>query len=471
MARIMKAKYYRGMDSWLSAVVKPNASFVWRSILASQALIKSMVRCRIGNGITTSIWNSPWLPDSSNPMVTTALSPGLTFSTVNDLLDPVSGSWKTDSLMNHFNTRDVNLMQSIIPSPNVEDTWYCPDDLNGHYTVKMGYKKQCTLTDMPAHPQQFTHWSLLWKLNIPPKMRVFLWRAGRGVLPVRSNLRHRGVIIDTYCPSCQVTNETIFHALVGCPQVLEGWQAAGLAVMLRPEMDFLVWFEQIVDSSGKEEVERIASLTYHLWHARNKMVWEGEPINSLIAWRIASRVLFDWKSWGVRQRTDDIQATAGPMQGTFAFLGTGVRCTVDAAIFQEQGKAGFGAVVFDGDGRFVEAVNGPISYDLSPYQAEAVACREALSSLKSRNYEAIHLMSDCMNVVKAISGHSRDLSYTCPIVEQCRSLLKQFSFSKCYFLSRSANQAAHTLARATGSQSVRLFWDSIPPCCTNLGLL
>lgn len=157
------------------------------------------------------------------------------------------------------------------------------------------------------------------------------------------------------------------------------------------------------------------------------------------------------------------------MQGTLTLPGSGVRCTVDAAIFQEQGKAGFRAIVFDGDGRFVEAVNGPINCDLSPHQAEAVACWEALSWLKSHNYEAIHLMSDCMNVIKAISRHR--LSYTGPIMEQCRSLLKQFSYSKCHFLSRSANQAAHALARATESQSVRLFWDSIPPCCTNLGLL
>lgn len=39
-------------------------------------------------------------------------------------------------------------------------------------------------------------WDELWKLKLPPKMRVFLWRAGKGWLPTAENLVNRGMDVD-----------------------------------------------------------------------------------------------------------------------------------------------------------------------------------------------------------------------------------------------------------------------------------
>ena len=37
-------------------------------------------------------------------------------------------------------------------------------------------------------------WNSIWKLNVPaPRVKMFLWRACRGCLPTRVNLRSRGV--------------------------------------------------------------------------------------------------------------------------------------------------------------------------------------------------------------------------------------------------------------------------------------
>ena len=49
VAQIFKARYYHS-SSFLEANIGPNPSYVWRSVLASQELIRKGVRRRIGSG-------------------------------------------------------------------------------------------------------------------------------------------------------------------------------------------------------------------------------------------------------------------------------------------------------------------------------------------------------------------------------------------------------------------------------------
>ena len=70
VARMFKAKYYPN-DSFLSAKLGANPSFVWRSILAAQNILSQGMGCRVGDGKSISIVNDPWLPSSDSPYVVT----------------------------------------------------------------------------------------------------------------------------------------------------------------------------------------------------------------------------------------------------------------------------------------------------------------------------------------------------------------------------------------------------------------
>lgn len=59
---IMKAKYFSNTN-FLNAEVGVNPSFVWRSIMYAHSAVKMGVRRKIGNGVTTSVWQDQWLPD------------------------------------------------------------------------------------------------------------------------------------------------------------------------------------------------------------------------------------------------------------------------------------------------------------------------------------------------------------------------------------------------------------------------
>ena len=60
-------------------------------------------------------------------------------------------------------------------------------------------------------------WKVFWKLKMPNKVKIHLWRACMGALPTRFSLRHCQVLTDQTCPICSGEDETTIHVLWSCP--------------------------------------------------------------------------------------------------------------------------------------------------------------------------------------------------------------------------------------------------------------
>lgn len=56
----------------------------------------------------------------------------------------------------------------------------------------------------------------IWKLDVMPKLRIFLWQTLLNALPVRGVLLRRGMMIDPTCPLCGEDIETIDHLFWEC---------------------------------------------------------------------------------------------------------------------------------------------------------------------------------------------------------------------------------------------------------------
>ncbi|KAK3217998.1 hypothetical protein Dsin_011968 [Dipteronia sinensis] len=59
-------------------------------------------------------------------------------------------------------------------------------------------------------------WNILWKLSIPLKIKIFVWKARHNLIPTRVNLAKRGIDVDGKCHRCKSDDETTFHALWDC---------------------------------------------------------------------------------------------------------------------------------------------------------------------------------------------------------------------------------------------------------------
>lgn len=71
VSKLYQARYYPHC-SFLDAKIGNNPSYVWRSILQAQMLIKSGAVRRIGDGSNTDIMSDPWLPTHEDHFVRSA---------------------------------------------------------------------------------------------------------------------------------------------------------------------------------------------------------------------------------------------------------------------------------------------------------------------------------------------------------------------------------------------------------------
>lgn len=56
-------------------------------------------------------------------------------------------------------------------------------------------------------------WKAVWSLNVPPKVRTFLWRACSNILPTRDNLHKKRVHVTSTCSVCHQQAEIGVHIL------------------------------------------------------------------------------------------------------------------------------------------------------------------------------------------------------------------------------------------------------------------
>lgn len=65
VATVFKARYYP-ISSFLAANIGSNLSFIWRSLLEAQDLLKKGTVCRVGSGASINIMFDPWLSCTDN---------------------------------------------------------------------------------------------------------------------------------------------------------------------------------------------------------------------------------------------------------------------------------------------------------------------------------------------------------------------------------------------------------------------
>lgn len=110
MARVLKAKYYEKENSFLSAKLRQNASYAWKSIMASPELLRSRAMRRIGDGESTLVWEDPWLPRDSKPTVDTLRPSDLMQLKVCHFINEATGTWSVEKGRELLLDRDFHLM-------------------------------------------------------------------------------------------------------------------------------------------------------------------------------------------------------------------------------------------------------------------------------------------------------------------------------------------------------------------------
>lgn len=123
-----------------------------------------------------------------------------------------------------------HLVQEVLAIPlppgNCSDQLVWPFYQLGVYSTKSGYRSLYDLqrSTQPASNNSiwihngFNVWNLVWSLDVPEMIKIFLWKCLKGILPIRKNVASRLHHISPICPLCEADSESLDHLFCSCPQ-------------------------------------------------------------------------------------------------------------------------------------------------------------------------------------------------------------------------------------------------------------
>ena len=282
-------------------------------------------------------------------------------------------------------------------------------------------------------------WKKFWKLNIPPKIKNFMWRTLTGVLPTAESLRTHMVKIETTCPICYQERESAHHLLLWCHIAQQCWRLTPLSLPCRDD-SVLSWIYRIFEICSFDIACQAIMICWTLWINRNNIVWKNHKWSPMQILTTANRRFTQWnEAQRVRLRVNDTvchfqrQPTIWerPVDGM-------LKLNVNAALFSAKGLVGVGCVPRDSTGNFITAKATTENLQVQPHEAKAVGVREALSWIKHDNKLNIIVEMDAKLVYDALSTFPISNSPFRIIIEDCKEMATSLY----------VNSAAHVVARA-----------------------
>ncbi|XP_026452083.1 uncharacterized protein LOC113352483 [Papaver somniferum] len=196
LATVLKAKYFPRTD-FLNAKCTGKCSWTWRCLHAIKELIKPFIYWIVGDGNFIDPWCDKWIPSLGSATPTPLVPPDPNVK-VSYFINPLTGNCDVSRLNTHFNNAFVQnivtipLSQLCIPDRKAWDL-----SKNGKFTSKSAYMGLRGLRPSPCK----NLWMRIWKVRIPYRIQVFLWKAARNALPSRTILHTRMPMQTVDCPS------------------------------------------------------------------------------------------------------------------------------------------------------------------------------------------------------------------------------------------------------------------------------
>ena len=277
--RVFKARFFP-RETILEAKDSSSASYAWKSILKGRDVILKGALWRIGDGKRVRIWGDNWLPSKTVAKIATPVLYGQENSNVEVLINQRTRCWRSDVIDYVSTVQDAETIKSIpLNSTTQLDALIWPFTPSGIYSIKLGYR---FLLENSAQfhntGQDIEFWKKVWNLEVPSKIKNFVWRASKDALPVKKNQFRRKISQDGQCDICKAGDEDVLHALFFCSEVQTMWGTD-------PQWK---WVLEMKDSniqevfkkafSEKNDVEFMAYIGWAIWNGATRFASTKLPV-------------------------------------------------------------------------------------------------------------------------------------------------------------------------------------------------
>ncbi|XP_075650009.1 uncharacterized protein LOC142620536 [Castanea sativa] len=121
------------------------------------------------------------------------------------LVDQTTQSWKT-VLINETFEHDfaVAILSIHLPPTPRPDTFMWLPNSKGRFFVKAAFQIASNLTQL--NPQSDVPWNKIWKLKVPGRLKMLIWRIGANAIPTKENFLQK---INVDNPNYKMCNQEI----------------------------------------------------------------------------------------------------------------------------------------------------------------------------------------------------------------------------------------------------------------------
>ena len=456
-ARILKAVYFPEV-SILEAELGSHPSQVWRSIIDGRdVLIQGTVK-RIGDGESTYIWRHNWIPREGvrRPITSLTQNPPIM---VSELIDSTTASWKEELIRATFARFDADdILKIPLCTRKVADFWAWQEEPKGNFSVRSCYRmilrtkleREAWMSGEAGTSivqQEADKWSTIWHMQVPSKLRMFVWRLARNSMPTIDLLKHRNMATEDKCPLCGAV-DSWRHALFMCPMSSSVWALAPEELVHhlvdRVEEHPKDWLFAMSGVLNGDMFAHMIVIMWAIWRARRKAIYEDIFQSPQSTYGFITSFLDDLRYIKASEPRRTVVKAARPTQWQAPATGC-VKINVDAAAPRQARFGAVGAICRSSDGLFLGASALIIEHIGDPETLEAMAIREGLALAEDLYQRRIHVASDCKKVVDSLK--KEDASPYGAIVHEILSHSATFDMCRFSHEFRSSNYEAHNLAK------------------------
>ncbi|CAL1414974.1 unnamed protein product [Linum trigynum] len=297
-----------------------------------------------------------------------------------------------------------------------KDSWIWRLTESGGYSVKSAYRMFRETRDSTLGNDLFSSsrpsrddWKWLWGLELPPKLRLFIWKCGKNAIATRVRLFDRKCAPNPLCPLCENQEETIMHCFFHCPKALETWTQLGLLNVL-PVADscFVDWFFGLKDRVSVGQITKIVCSLWNIWIARNAWVFESRAFSPSSVAILAERDVLNVQEARIGSSANFYSCPAGlPSQPESSRSSTlsppGPFCKVvhcDGSFVSDAQVAAYGIAIANSHGQVIDG-KAERFFCSSPLQAEAFAILNAVI-WAAQDPVPTCVRSDCQRLTNAL---------------------------------------------------------------------
>ncbi|KAA3479383.1 reverse transcriptase [Gossypium australe] len=381
VAQVFKAKYF-SIGDFINSRLGHSGSYVWRSIWATKAIVEKSLFWRVDTGTDISVQNDAWIPNCNNVNLV-SVDNNLHVATVAKLINSYDRIWDRDLIVNTFQVETAELIIRILLAlePHVR-VW--SGESSGEFSVRSTYKllQKIDPTTYALQNLYKEFYKKLWRIDLPSKIKLLIWRISWNFLPTKVNLALRGVIRNTFCPRCGEREEDMNHIFRECPVTKSVWRdLSDPSYAMFPNAEFLEWLTKILVLLPSKNCRVYCGTLWAIWGDRNSRIHNkrGRSSQEMVQFVYGYlKELDGLKTVNQKTMYSEVKWRHPP--------GQILKINFDGAFDKRQKQSASGVVVRDRNGHVLLTKSELHDGVESAFAAKALTChRDSLSIIKKCN--------------------------------------------------------------------------------------